>query len=289
MMLLIYAIVLLALLIGSYTDLKTREVPDWLNYSLIGAGLGINALTSITATDWSYILLSAAGLLLCVGIAFLMFYAGQWGGGDSKMLMGIGALLGLNLMLKPPFIAQNMLVSFFVNLALVGFFYALLWSSLLALKNRKRFLRQLKKDTKRVVMARRAMLLAAIIILPALFLTSDFLIRLALIALVVLSFTTFYTWLFIKAVEKSSMYKLVAPEKLTEGDWIAKEVKIGRRYVCGPKDLGIEKKQIQQLIKLKKNGKIEKVLVKEGIPFVPSFLIAFVISLVWGNLAMMFI
>jgi prepilin signal peptidase PulO-like enzyme (type II secretory pathway) len=47
--------------------------------------------------------------------------------------------------------------------------------------------------------------------------------------------------------------------------------------------LGIEKKQIEQLIRLKKKGKIDTIRIKEGIPFVPGFLLAFIAALVWGN------
>ena len=95
--------------------------------------------------------------------------------------------------------------------------------------------------------------------------------------------TTFYVWIFVKSIEKSSMYKLVEPNKLTEGDWIVKDVYINKQYITGPKDLGIEKKQIKLLIEAYKRKKIGKVLIKEGIPFVPSFLIAFIITFVIGN------
>jgi len=45
-----------------------------------------------------------------------------------------------------------------------------------------------------------------------------------------------------------------------------------KEYVCGPGDLGITN---QQIALLKQHG-IKHVVVKEGIPFVPSFLIAYV-------------
>ncbi|PIO05594.1 hypothetical protein COT47_04145, partial [Candidatus Woesearchaeota archaeon CG08_land_8_20_14_0_20_43_7] len=52
-----------------------------------------------------------------------------------------------------------------------------------------------------------------------------------------------------------------------------------KKYICGPKDLGIEKKQIAILLK----HKVKKVLVREGIPFVPSFLIAFIVNVFFQN------
>ena len=89
--------------------------------------------------------------------------------------------------------------------------------------------------------------------------------------------------IFVKAIEKSCMHKLVEPQRITEGDWIVKDVYVGKQYICGPKDLGISKNQIRKLIQFYKQKKIKKILIKEGIPFVPSFLIAFVVTLVFGN------
>ena len=42
--------------------------------------------------------------------------------------------------------------------------------------------------------------------------------------------------------------------------------------------------QIHRLIKLKQQGKIKKILIKEGIPFVPSFLMAFAASVFFGDI-----
>jgi hypothetical protein len=99
----------------------------------------------------------------------------------------------------------------------------------------------------------------------------------------------FYIWVFIKAVENSLMIKQIDVEKLTEGDWIYRDVTIGGKYICGPKDLGIEKSQIAVLIKLKKKGKIQKVMVKEGIPFVPGLFLAFLVTILVGNWISQFI
>ena len=67
------------------------------------------------------------------------------------------------------------------------------------------------------------------------------------------------------------------------------DIRINGKYICGPKDLGIEKKQIKKLMVFYREGKIKKILIKEGIPFVPSFLIAFVITLVYGNIVLLLV
>ena len=85
------------------------------------------------------------------------------------------------------------------------------------------------------------------------------------------------------------MLKYVKPQQLTEGDWIAKDIKIDGKYITGPKDLGIEKKKINKLIALYNKRKVKKILIKEGIPFVPSFFVAYVITLIYGNLVFLIV
>src|SRR3989338_1524514 len=83
-----YAVSFVVLLIGSFTDLRTREVPDWLNYGLVISGVGLNLLFSAVYSTPYFIINSIIGLSIFFGIAYIMFYSGQWGGGDSKMMMG---------------------------------------------------------------------------------------------------------------------------------------------------------------------------------------------------------
>ena len=97
----------LAIAVASYTDIRTREVPDWVNYSLLAFGLGGNLLLSIAMKDFSFILYSIAGAAAMFGIACAMYYTGQWGGGDSKLLIGMGAMLGIPFSLELPYISLN--------------------------------------------------------------------------------------------------------------------------------------------------------------------------------------
>jgi len=87
-----------------------------------------------------------------------------------------------------------------------------------------------------------------------------------------------YLYIFVKAVENSCMIKLLAPKQLTEGDWLVKPVKIGKKIIK-PKTEGLTVQDIAIIKKAKK-----KVLVKEGMPFVPVFLIAVLASLFFGDI-----
>ena len=216
-----------------------------------------------------------------------MFYTGQWGGGDSKILMGLGALIGIDVFSgKFPFLA-----SFLINALLVGALYGILWSVFLIFKNKKGFVKSLKKNLveKKTNLARKIILILFIILILVSFIVQDFFLRLIFLYLALIIVITFYLWIIIKAVENSCMLKYVKPHQLTEGDWIAKEIKVQGKYITGPKDLGIEKKQIKKLIELYKKRKIKSVLIKEGIPFVPSFFIAYVITIIFGNLVLFLI
>ena len=283
-MLIIYLAVLVFLVIASISDLKTREVPDWLNYGSIGIGIGFNLIFSLVYLDYSYIIRSLIGLGVTFVLAYLLFYTGQWGGGDSKALMGIGALLGLDWNFYK-LDSMPFLFSFLINILIAGAIYGLLWTVFLAVKNRKKFAKEVKdisnkKSVKRVKMA---LLILALIALAASFFPMQFNHKILIFGSAITLYLTCYMWILTKAVEKSCMQKYVLPSKLTEGDWIVNDIKVDGKRICGPKDLGIEKEQIKNLISYYRAGKIKKVLIKEGIPFVPSFLMGFVVTLVFGN------
>ncbi len=281
-----YFIGFVVLLVGSYTDFKTREVPDWVNFGLIGIGFGINLLFTIIYWKINFILASIAGFGIFFALAWLMFQFGQWGGGDSKMLMGLGALFGIDFLAKKFFLAH-----FLTNALIIGAFYGILWSIFLIFKNKKKFIKIFKSSMKNksLILIKKIILALFIILILFSAVIPDSFIRLMLLYLAVVIALTFYLWIAVKAVESSCMLKYVKPQQLTEGDWIAKEVKIDGKYITGPKDLGIEKKKIRKLIELYKKGKVKKILIKEGIPFVPSFFVAYVITLAYGNLMFLLI
>ncbi|MBI2664356.1 prepilin peptidase [Candidatus Woesearchaeota archaeon] len=284
---LIHLVVLAALAVGSYTDFKTREVPDWLNYGLIVFGVGVNLLLSIVFWTWSYIAYSIIGLALFIGIACALYYSGQWGGGDSKMLIGLGAVFGLPISFAWPYVSMNaFLIAFWFNLLMAGVVYAMLWSIYLLIKNYRKFLKEAGKEMVRKRKMRRLSLAAAIAALIAAIAISDFQLKLLLTAAGLLTILTIYYTIYSKAIEKAGMHKLVTPAELTEGDWVVEDVKAGNKLIASPKDLGVTKKQIKILKQLYAKRKIRKVLIKVGLPFVPSFFAAMLLTIQYGNLFM---
>lgn len=277
----LFAVILIGLVIATITDLKTREVPDWLSYGMIAVGLGLSLLFSVIYRDYWFFVNSIVGFLLFLIVALIMFYAGQWGGGDSKVLMGLGALIGFD----ARFIKFPFMIGFLVNILLVGAIYGLIWSLVLMIRNLRKFLKEFKRISHNAIMMKlkTSLVVFAFLMLVLFFLNKDEMMGYLFLALLLMVLSTFYLWMFVKAIERTCMIKAVTPDKLTEGDWIVKDIKYRGRYICGPKDLGIEKRQIGELVKLHNQGKIKKVMIKEGIPFVPSFLIAYAVSLFFGN------
>ena len=160
------------------------------------------------------------------------------------MLMGLGAMIGIDVSFK----SQQFLAGFFVNALFAGAVYGLLWSFYLALKNWQKFLKELRKylANEKIVKFKRIILVGLGVLFLLLFFIEQYFIKIVVLSFALLVLITFYLSAFVKAVENSSMYKSVEPSKLTEGDWIVNDVIVDKQYICGPKDLGIEKKKHQE-------------------------------------------
>ncbi len=302
---------LLALLIGTYTDLKVREVPDWVSYGLIISGLAIRLAAAIvagaTAGTGSMGWLAAGKLfgidllwfLAFVLIAYLMFYSGQWGGGDAKLLLGLGIVFATyprSLFTLAPQLSPDLAIPFPITLILhifiFGAVYGLLLSLYLALKQWGLFLQKWReirvKERKLWFLAQLLFVFGLVAAIVSFILDYDLFVFFA-IFVAFLPYIFLVLWIFARTVEQVCMIHNISVPKLREGDWIVKDVyyknsSSKKTYICGPKDLGISNEQIALL----KKYKIHSVLVKEGIPFVPAFLLATIISLIWGNLFVLF-
>ncbi len=275
---------------AAINDVKKREVPNWVNYGLVITGLGLGSLHSIVAFDWHFLAFSIAGAVAALALSALMFYTGQWGGGDSKLLIGMGAVLGLPFTAKLPFVGvESQLVSFLFNLIAISVIYAIVIGAVLAVKNKKKFAAAARKQLESYSLLRKLLLILSAVGLVLVIAVNDVAFRFASVALLATLFFGLYLSVMAKAVEKACMLRLISPLKLIEGDWIAKDVIVGGKRICGPKDLGIEKRQIRRLAELYRKGKIRVVLIKEGIPFSPSFLIAYIATIFFGNLFLAFV
>jgi len=289
--LIILLIGLAALIIASYTDIKTREVPDYLSASVIVAAIGLRFMHSLFNNDWWFFYHGLISFGIFIAIAMVLFYSGQWGGGDAKLLMALGIVFATH-----PTILQNYfspILNFYfpiillLNILVIGAIYSLIYGLILAGLHRKDFLHDFKKlrDKKNVKKMRYSVfILSGALVIAAVF-VPDFLLKLVFVTCAFVVFLAIHLWLFAKTIESCCMVKNTPVSKLTEGDWIAEDVYHRKKKICGPKDLGIEMDQI----KLLKKYRIRKVLVKKGIPFVPGMLCAVIFTLIFGNLFLAFL
>ncbi|MEM3154861.1 MAG: A24 family peptidase [Candidatus Woesearchaeota archaeon] len=269
-------VALFVLTVASYVDLRILEVPDWINYAGIAAGLGIHLIFSLQQWNYWPFVSSLIGFGIAFTIACLMFYTAQWGGGDAKLLMALGAIIGF----QPEKFGFGS--SFLINLVFVGGAWGMLWSVQLAARNWKEFwktFRTLMHQQPYARMRISAMLSTAILVVAALVFLQY---QLELIGLALVTYFICYSIIFIKSVEISCMHRWVKPDKLTEGDWLVKPIKIGKTTINPPK-LGLEKEHIAFIQMAYKQKKIDKVLVRYGVPFAPAFLLAFLATWAFGN------
>ncbi|ACV25013.1 preflagellin peptidase FlaK [Methanocaldococcus fervens] len=87
-----FAVGAIGLLIASIYDLKCREIEDYIWISMVIFGFLYSGCLSFVFHDSIYVFQSFVGFIVCFFLGFFMFLLGM-GGGDGKLLMGIGALV----------------------------------------------------------------------------------------------------------------------------------------------------------------------------------------------------
>jgi Flp pilus assembly protein protease CpaA len=221
------------LIIGSIEDIKTREIMDYSNFSLVIIGFILNLMFSLIYNNWFILLQSILGFIAFFIIAYIMFYAGQWGGGDSKMIMGLGALFGLNFETIP------FILVFFIASLFLGSIYGLIWTLSLAFKYWKKFIIEYKNRCNELSNIRNYILFfLSGLILITLFFSKYFLIYSLSVAFVII--IGYYMWIFVKSIENSVMYKNLRPDELTEGDWIVDDLYFNKKIFMKKKTLSKE-------------------------------------------------
>jgi hypothetical protein len=291
----VFTMCFLGLLLGSITDLKKREVPDLLNFGLIVFGFGIASITSLVFWSTTSILSALLGFVFCFLVSCIMFYTGQWGGGDAKMLMAIGALVGIPFSLlrsflsllfsNPSSITLQDIPSLFLFLFMVIFFggiFGFCWLLVLIVRHWHQFVpAYLSALEERHARRRRYIIYVLLLIFFGIaLLVQDFALQILSAVSALLLFVLYHSFLVIKVVEQIAFVKRIPVSHVTEGDWVAVDVIVDGKTIVSKKDLGMSREQLLELHHLARQGKISFVLVKYGIPFVPSFLIAFIVTVV---------
>ncbi|MBI4358327.1 MAG: prepilin peptidase [Candidatus Omnitrophica bacterium] len=90
------ALVISGIVIAIVTDWRMRKIPNWLTFSLVVLGFGLNIFEGGIAGFEKSSLGFGVGILLLL----LPFHSGGVGGGDVKLLAAIGSFLGPVLIFK---------------------------------------------------------------------------------------------------------------------------------------------------------------------------------------------
>jgi Flp pilus assembly protein protease CpaA len=247
-------------LFASVQDLKKREVANWLNFSLIAFALAYRAFYAIETKNLDFFIFGVIGLAVFICLAYVFYYTKIFAGGDAKLLMGFGIIIPYK---SYAAIFPTSLLFVFI-LLLIGAVYSLIFSILIVLRNKQKFKREFFNvyNKNRIIV-----ILTTIAALIALVFSIFNLIFIPILLLLLTPILMTYT----KSLEKC-MLVVLRPEELTEGDWIESDIKVSKGVTIRKTVHGLTNEDIRILRKYKK-----KVLVKEGIPFVPAFFIALIV------------
>ncbi|MCX6695128.1 MAG: prepilin peptidase [Candidatus Altiarchaeota archaeon] len=272
---------LLLMVLASVSDIKTTEVPDRLSYGLIGFFLVLSLVHSVYSMDYSHAVETIVLGVAYLGVGLVFFYLGQWGGGDVKILSGVGCAMGYldsigylwgNSLILPFYLA------YFINMGLVAIPYLVVYTFVWGLREKSffsEFLRQMRGRT--------FLILFSLSIVPSIISFYAGVNSLALTYLFIPAFTVLSAYL--KVSESVLFRRKIGVNDLKAGDVLAEDLVVGGVKVISKSNMeGLTKEQLEKIKGLYAEGKIPgEVTVKFGVIFVPIYLTTFLLTLLVGN------
>jgi Flp pilus assembly protein protease CpaA len=242
-------------------DLRNKEIANWLNFSLVIFALVFRFFYSLYGGEgFMFFYQGILGFVVFLIMGNLLYYGKVFAGGDAKLMIALGAVVPFS---EVFLINLNSSLAFFLIFLVVGAFYGVILGMILGIRNRKIFIREFSRQIKKKKKLFYISTIFAIILILLAFFQSLFLY------LGILIFISPYVYFSAKSIDESCMVKKVKTKNLTEGDWLYKDIKIGRKMIEA-KWSGLSKEEI---VLLKKNKK--DILIRQGIPFSPVFLISY--------------
>ena len=257
---------LIWIIFATVQDLRSCEVANWLNFSLIIFALGFRFFYCLFSQgNFRFFYQGLIGLGIFFVIGNFLYYVRMFAGGDAKLMIGLGAVLPFS---ENFFSNARIFSLFFLIFLFTGAVYSLTISFILSLKNFKEFKKEFCRRTKK-----NKKLIYLVMFLGLVFMGFGFVENL-LFYFGVLVFIFPYFFIYAKSIDEVCMIKKIKTKILGEGDWLYRDVKIGKQTIKAKWD-GLSKEDIKLIRK-----KYREIKIRQGIPFVPVFLISFLI-LVW--------
>jgi len=242
-------------------DLRKREIANWLNFSLVVFALAFRLFYCLFNNNgYEFFLEGLLGFGIFFVIGNMLYYGKVFAGGDAKLMIGLGAVIPFSGSFT---VNLNSMLIFLLFFLVSGAFYGIILSIILGVRNRKMFAKEFSREFKD-----RKKLFYISLIIGIAFLILGF-VESFFIYLGILAFIAPYIYLSAKSIDEACMVKNISTKYLTEGDWLYRDIKLGRKMIKA-KWSGLSKEEISILRKKKKN-----VLIRQGIPFSPVFLISY--------------
>ena len=253
-----------ALILGSLEDIRIREVPDLLSFSLLGIGLILGLERSLATTSFLPFTLSVVTAALAFSIGAALYYLGQWGGGDAKLLAGVAS-----------FFTPSTFLAYFFYVLVMGSVFGLLWTVWLVVKD-------YEVVSSKASLLKHKYVVLIVLLTGAVTTTTLFVLGkdgvaalVGLATFVVLSTGALYA---LKKAENTLLFDNKPVSTLVPGDWLAHSVSVDGTLIEN-KGQGLTEKEVSLL----KTSEFETVRVKDGLPFVPSFLLAYGVYIALGS------
>ncbi|HHQ45510.1 MAG TPA: prepilin peptidase, partial [Candidatus Altiarchaeales archaeon] len=283
-MIVFWAVVLTCalLFIASWIDLMTGEIPDRITKTLFGGLLLFSAAAAFVNRDpFMFTTPFIVGACFFI-VSAILFFLGQWGGGDVKITAGVGVLLGLvsrmgyvwpNMDLTPYYLA------YWMNMAFISIPYVAVYTLVLGFMRPNVFKQFLKN-----IREHRTLFLIGFSFIPSLL----------SIILAIPNATGLYLMLpvftvgtvYLKTCEREALMKEIPVSGLSEGDILAQDLVVGGKKLFSKRNIeGLTSEDVERIICLAGRGDIsENITIRWGVKFAPILMFALLATIYLGSI-----
>ena len=131
----LFLLALIWIIFASVQDIKKKEVANWLNYSLLAVALAYRGFYSLIEWDYWFFVYGIIGAAAFAILANALYYSKIFGGGDARLLIGLGAILPFESLMD--IVGEG--IMFLFLLFLIGAVYSIIFSFFVLARNFDKF------------------------------------------------------------------------------------------------------------------------------------------------------